>query len=158
MFFGYFYLCLTCYVPPSSYSRWFDHFKNAWQRVNFFNFAWSYARDAECDELESCHFVTWRSGCWLWHRRVRDNVHWWLYLPIVALCNLCLYWSSLVYILTVFVVWLTAADRRSQYNYRVVQMKNDVEIDMRGRCSAGQKVSIHVCSFVMILLWVNSVR
>lgn len=34
----------------------------------------------------------------------------------------------------------SSADRRSQYNYRVVQMKNDVEIDMRGRCSAGQKV------------------
>lgn len=34
----------------------------------------------------------------------------------------------------------TSADKRSQYNYRVVQMRNDVEIDMRGRCSAGQKV------------------
>ncbi|XP_069688803.1 DNA repair protein RAD50 isoform X2 [Periplaneta americana] len=31
-------------------------------------------------------------------------------------------------------------DKRRSYNYRVVQMKNDVEIDMRGRCSAGQKV------------------
>lgn len=26
------------------------------------------------------------------------------------------------------------------YNYRVVMMKEDVELDMRGRCSAGQKV------------------
>uniref|UniRef100_A0AAG5CVX2 Zinc-hook domain-containing protein n=1 Tax=Anopheles atroparvus TaxID=41427 RepID=A0AAG5CVX2_ANOAO len=31
-------------------------------------------------------------------------------------------------------------DRRRAYSYRVVQSKNDVEIDMRGRCSAGQKV------------------
>lgn len=26
------------------------------------------------------------------------------------------------------------------YNYRVVMVKQDVEMDMRGRCSAGQKV------------------
>ncbi|XP_062536065.1 DNA repair protein RAD50 [Armigeres subalbatus] len=32
------------------------------------------------------------------------------------------------------------SDKRRQYHYRVVQAKNDVEIDMRGRCSAGQKV------------------
>lgn len=31
------------------------------------------------------------------------------------------------------------SNKRS-YNYRVIQIKNDVEIDMRGRCSAGQKV------------------
>jgi DNA repair protein RAD50 len=29
---------------------------------------------------------------------------------------------------------------RKSYNYRVVMIKNDVELDMRGRCSAGQKV------------------
>jgi DNA repair protein RAD50 len=29
---------------------------------------------------------------------------------------------------------------RRSYNYRVVMRKNDVEIDMRGRCSSGQKV------------------
>ncbi|KAJ9585795.1 hypothetical protein L9F63_002432 [Diploptera punctata] len=34
----------------------------------------------------------------------------------------------------------STSDKRRNYNYRVVQMKNDVEIDMRGRCSAGQKV------------------
>ncbi|XP_049873545.1 DNA repair protein RAD50 [Pectinophora gossypiella] len=33
----------------------------------------------------------------------------------------------------------TESDRR-KYDYRVVQCKNGVEIDMRGRCSAGQKV------------------
>jgi len=33
----------------------------------------------------------------------------------------------------------TASERRS-YNYRVVMTKQDVEMDMRGRCSAGQKV------------------
>uniref|UniRef100_A0A182W127 DNA repair protein RAD50 n=1 Tax=Anopheles minimus TaxID=112268 RepID=A0A182W127_9DIPT len=32
------------------------------------------------------------------------------------------------------------SDRRRLYTYGVVQAKNDVEIDMRGRCSAGQKV------------------
>ncbi|KAL7420509.1 DNA repair protein rad50 [Cryptotrichosporon argae] len=29
---------------------------------------------------------------------------------------------------------------RKSYNYRVIMIKNDVELDMRGRCSAGQKV------------------
>lgn len=29
---------------------------------------------------------------------------------------------------------------RKTYKYRVVMVKNDVELDMRGRCSAGQKV------------------
>lgn len=33
----------------------------------------------------------------------------------------------------------SASERRS-YNYRVVMTKQDVEMDMRGRCSAGQKV------------------
>lgn len=32
------------------------------------------------------------------------------------------------------------ADRRKTYNYRVVQSKNNTEIEMRGRCSAGQRV------------------
>eukprot|EP00088_Acartia_fossae_P026344 TRINITY_DN27160_c0_g1_i1.p1 TRINITY_DN27160_c0_g1~~TRINITY_DN27160_c0_g1_i1.p1 ORF type:complete len:1165 (-),score=493.85 TRINITY_DN27160_c0_g1_i1:226-3546(-) len=34
----------------------------------------------------------------------------------------------------------SGADKRKSYNYRVVMVKNDVEMDMRGRCSAGQKV------------------
>ncbi|XP_047104427.1 DNA repair protein RAD50-like [Schistocerca piceifrons] len=34
----------------------------------------------------------------------------------------------------------TSADKKRTFNYRVVQVKNDVEIDMKGRCSAGQKV------------------
>ena len=32
------------------------------------------------------------------------------------------------------------ADKRKTYNYRVVMVKNGTEMDMRGRCSAGQKV------------------
>jgi len=32
------------------------------------------------------------------------------------------------------------ADKRKVYNYRVVMVRNDSELDMRGRCSAGQKV------------------
>ncbi|XP_035775418.1 DNA repair protein RAD50-like [Anopheles albimanus] len=32
------------------------------------------------------------------------------------------------------------SDRRRLYSYGVVQAKNDVEIEMRGRCSAGQRV------------------
>lgn len=32
------------------------------------------------------------------------------------------------------------ADKRQKYDYRVVMVKNDTEMDMRGRCSAGQKV------------------
>lgn len=34
----------------------------------------------------------------------------------------------------------TASGRRS-YNYKLVQIKNGREMDMRGRCSAGQKVN-----------------
>lgn len=34
----------------------------------------------------------------------------------------------------------TGADKRRNYNYRVVQIKNGNEMDMPGRCSAGQKV------------------
>merc|ERR1712037_451432 len=32
------------------------------------------------------------------------------------------------------------ADKRKTYSYRVVMVKNDTELEMRGRCSAGQKV------------------
>lgn len=32
------------------------------------------------------------------------------------------------------------AKSRRIFNYRVVMLKGDVEMDMRGRCSAGQKV------------------
>ncbi|XP_026327377.1 DNA repair protein RAD50 isoform X2 [Hyposmocoma kahamanoa] len=35
---------------------------------------------------------------------------------------------------------ISADSERRKYDYRVVQSKNGVEIDMRGRCSAGQKV------------------
>ncbi|KAM3965158.1 DNA repair protein rad50 [Aphomia sociella] len=35
---------------------------------------------------------------------------------------------------------MTSDSERRKYDYRVVQCKNNVEIDMRGRCSAGQKV------------------
>lgn len=33
-----------------------------------------------------------------------------------------------------------ASDKRRSYNYRVVMVKNGKEMDMKGRCSAGQKV------------------
>lgn len=33
---------------------------------------------------------------------------------------------------------------RRTYNYRVVMIKNGIAVDMRGRCSAGQKVCGHV--------------
>ncbi|CAH2276998.1 DNA repair RAD50 [Pelobates cultripes] len=36
---------------------------------------------------------------------------------------------------------VTAADKRRTYNYRVVMIKGDTALDMRGRCSAGQKVN-----------------
>ena len=32
------------------------------------------------------------------------------------------------------------ADKKKVFNYRVVMVKNETEMDMRGRCSAGQKV------------------
>ena len=32
------------------------------------------------------------------------------------------------------------ADKKKVYNYKVVMVKNEAEMDMRGRCSAGQKV------------------
>ncbi len=34
----------------------------------------------------------------------------------------------------------TGTGTRNQYNYRVCMVKQDAEMDMRGRCSAGQKV------------------
>ncbi|KAK6613386.1 DNA repair protein rad50 [Botrytis cinerea] len=34
----------------------------------------------------------------------------------------------------------TAGNKKTNYKYRVVMVKQDVEMDMRGRCSAGQKV------------------
>ncbi|KAM6475112.1 DNA repair protein RAD50 isoform 2-T2 [Liasis olivaceus] len=34
---------------------------------------------------------------------------------------------------------ISASDKRRSYNYRVVMMKGDTALDMRGRCSAGQK-------------------
>ena len=48
---------------------------------------------------------------------------------------------------------MQGADKRRSYNYRVVMMKNDSELEMRGRCSAGQKVIIaglikYFCNFV----------
>ncbi|KAJ6667944.1 hypothetical protein lerEdw1_016265 [Lerista edwardsae] len=35
---------------------------------------------------------------------------------------------------------VSASDRRRSYNYRVVMIKGGTALDMRGRCSAGQKV------------------
>ncbi|XP_029439215.1 DNA repair protein RAD50 [Rhinatrema bivittatum] len=35
---------------------------------------------------------------------------------------------------------VSATDKRRTYNYRVVMIKGDAVLDMRGRCSAGQKV------------------
>jgi DNA repair protein RAD50 len=35
---------------------------------------------------------------------------------------------------------VNAGTTKNSFNYRVVLVKGDVEIDMRGRCSAGQKV------------------
>lgn len=35
---------------------------------------------------------------------------------------------------------IAGADKRRTYNYRVVMVKNGTDMDMRGRCSAGQKV------------------
>lgn len=37
----------------------------------------------------------------------------------------------------------SAGVRRRVYNYRVVMVKGDTALDMRGRCSAGQKVTAH---------------
>nr|ACB21284.1 DNA repair protein RAD50 (predicted) [Plecturocebus moloch] len=36
---------------------------------------------------------------------------------------------------------VSASDKRRNYNYRVVMLKGDTALDMRGRCSAGQKAS-----------------
>lgn len=43
-----------------------------------------------------------------------------------------------------------ASDKRRNYNYRVVQIKKDVELDMSGRCSAGQRVL--ACLIIRIAL------
>lgn len=34
----------------------------------------------------------------------------------------------------------SAGSKRRTYNYRMVMIKGDTALDMRGRCSAGQKV------------------
>lgn len=39
----------------------------------------------------------------------------------------------------------SAGVRRRVYNYRVVMVKGDTALDMRGRCSAGQKVPDVFC-------------
>lgn len=43
-----------------------------------------------------------------------------------------------------------SADKKRSYDYRVVQIKNDSELDMRGRCSAGQRVL--ACLIIRIAL------
>lgn len=40
----------------------------------------------------------------------------------------------------------SAGVRRRIYNYRVVMVKGDTALDMRGRCSAGQKVPRVFCT------------
>lgn len=51
----------------------------------------------------------------------------------------------------------SAGNKRRVYNYRVVMVKGDTALDMRGRCSAGQKVSAplsvqpSVCGFCGLL-------
>lgn len=43
--------------------------------------------------------------------------------------------------------------KRRVFNYRVVQIKNAVELDMRGRCSAGQKVILLlVIEFLIVFI------
>ena len=32
------------------------------------------------------------------------------------------------------------AEKKRQFNYKLIQIKHGIEMDMRGRCSAGQKV------------------
>uniref|UniRef100_A0A8C9GF62 DNA repair protein RAD50 n=1 Tax=Piliocolobus tephrosceles TaxID=591936 RepID=A0A8C9GF62_9PRIM len=44
-------------------------------------------------------------------------------------------------------------NQRKSYNYRVVMVKNNCELDMRGRCSSGQKV---LCSIIIRLALAES--
>ena len=44
-----------------------------------------------------------------------------------------------------------ASTGRTSYNYRVVMLKGDVALDMRGRCSAGQKVFFFLFIFNILL-------
>lgn len=41
-----------------------------------------------------------------------------------------------------FFVLLTVSSSFRSYNYRVVMRKNDATLDMKGRCSAGQRVLV----------------
>lgn len=45
--------------------------------------------------------------------------------------------------------------KRRVFNYRVVQIKNEVELDMRGRCSAGQKVINNTITFLKFNIIIN---
>lgn len=47
---------------------------------------------------------------------------------------------------------IQGSNSRRQYNYRVVMVKNGVEMDMRGRCSAGQKVILHPAALFEICI------
>lgn len=53
----------------------------------------------------------------------------------------------------------SAGVKRRVYNYRVVMVKGDAALDMRGRCSAGQKVpgvlgsGFGVISVFLIFAW-----
>jgi len=50
-----------------------------------------------------------------------------------------------------------ASKTRRSYRYRVVMIKGGTELDMRGRCSAGQKVnSVHMLIFVLYVLTAHS--
>ena len=42
------------------------------------------------------------------------------------------------------------------YNYRVVMVKGSTDLDMRGRCSAGQKVCIFLLFFFLLLMCVTT--
>lgn len=57
---------------------------------------------------------------------------------------------------------VSASDRRRSYNYRVVMIKGDTALDMRGRCSAGQKVCFHtyclmpIYGIYWVLVWMDA--
>lgn len=44
---------------------------------------------------------------------------------------------------------VSATDKRRNYNYRVVMVKGDTALDMRGRCSAGQKVMAYFLQYTI---------
>jgi DNA repair protein RAD50 len=47
-------------------------------------------------------------------------------------------------------------DKKRSYNYKLIQVKRGTEMDMKGKCSAGQKVIMNNCLIVDFYIYITS--